>query len=209
MAQGRDFLFYGFLALAPFLAVRLADLSFPRNAYRGPERRSRPRRGRWLHLDERAARSHPDFGTTGLLAALALGLLANIGFRCGEFLIAMPPAALEGPHWARVLFSAMMLDAILFSLLYAFAFVMSVRHAPAFPRLLAIIWALDLASQLLIAQALATTQVPPQVVPALTTVLIGNLKKTLISVTIWLPYLLVSSRVNVTYRRRILCATPA
>jgi hypothetical protein len=31
----------------------------------------------------------------------------------------------------------------------------------------------------------------------------GNLKKVLISAAIWLPYLILSDRVNVTYRQRI------
>jgi hypothetical protein len=31
----------------------------------------------------------------------------------------------------------------------------------------------------------------------------GNLKKVLISVAIWLPYLLLSRRVNLTYRLRV------
>ena len=38
---------------------------------------------------------------------------------------------------------------------------------------------------------------------ALTTMLTGNVKKTLISVALWLPYLLLSTRVNVTYRHRV------
>jgi hypothetical protein len=33
--------------------------------------------------------------------------------------------------------------------------------------------------------------------------LAGNIKKVLISVMIWLPYLLVSNRVNVTFRQRV------
>jgi len=31
----------------------------------------------------------------------------------------------------------------------------------------------------------------------------GNLQKVLISVTLWLPYLLVSRRVNLTFRHRV------
>ena len=34
-------------------------------------------------------------------------------------------------------------------------------------------------------------------------VLEGNVKKVLISMALWLPYLLLSTRVNVTYRRRV------
>jgi hypothetical protein len=38
---------------------------------------------------------------------------------------------------------------------------------------------------------------------ALQSLLYGNIEKTLISVTIWLPYLLLSKRVNITYRHRL------
>ena len=38
---------------------------------------------------------------------------------------------------------------------------------------------------------------------ALENLLEGNVKKVLISVALWLPYLLMSTRVNVTYRSRI------
>jgi hypothetical protein len=38
---------------------------------------------------------------------------------------------------------------------------------------------------------------------ALHHLLYGNVEKVLISVAIWLPYLLLSRRVNVTYRSRI------
>jgi hypothetical protein len=45
--------------------------------------------------------------------------------------------------------------------------------------------------------------VPAGVADALTNMLTGNVKKTLISVGLWLPYLLLSTRVNVTYRHRV------
>jgi hypothetical protein len=201
---GKSLILYGLLAITPIAALRLADITYPRHstglAVGTTERRS----GRWLYLDSGVARSHPAFGTSGLLAALALGLLANIGFRGGEFLLAMPPIAMEGPRWSRILFSAMMLDAIVFSLLYAFAFVMAVRHARGFPRMLFLIWLCDIVSQLFIAQMLAHAAMPPHVVPPLIALLTGNLKKTLISMALWLPYLILSTKVNVTFRRRVL-----
>ena len=45
--------------------------------------------------------------------------------------------------------------------------------------------------------------VPTAVASALQGLLDGNMKKTLISMALWLPYLLLSTRVNVTYRHRI------
>jgi hypothetical protein len=44
---------------------------------------------------------------------------------------------------------------------------------------------------------------PGDVAAALQTLLTGNVKKVLISVCLWLPYLLLSTRVNVTYRQRV------
>jgi hypothetical protein len=58
--------------------------------------------------------------------------------------------------------------------------------------------------QLGIATAVAGTQgLPPTVAGALHTLLDGNVKKVLISVFLWLPYLLMSKRVNVTFRHRV------
>jgi hypothetical protein len=75
---------------------------------------------------------------------------------------------------------------------------------PLFPRLLVAIWGLDLAFQLVTAELVAgTAGLPPEVATALHGLLEGNVKKALISMALWLPYLLLSRRVNVTYRSRI------
>jgi hypothetical protein len=50
---------------------------------------------------------------------------------------------------------------------------------------------------------MSTGAVPPAVADALQQILTGNSKKVLISMALWLPYLLLSTRVNVTYRHRI------
>jgi hypothetical protein len=44
---------------------------------------------------------------------------------------------------------------------------------------------------------------PANVGESLGNLLTGNTKKVLISVALWLPYLLLSKRVNVTYRQRV------
>ena len=44
---------------------------------------------------------------------------------------------------------------------------------------------------------------PVDVATALCSLLDGNVKKVMISVALWLPYLLLSTRVNVTYRNRV------
>jgi hypothetical protein len=70
--------------------------------------------------------------------------------------------------------------------------------------LLAAIWMVDLAMQLVTAQLVAGAPgLPPAVAASLHTLLDGNAKKVLISVALWLPYLLLSTRVNVTYRHRV------
>ena len=98
----------------------------------------------------------------------------------------------------------MTLDVVLLTSLYTIAFVAALRRVPLFPRLLAGIWLVDLAMQLIIAQAVASTPgLPAQVGQALHPLLEGNVKKVLISVGLWLPYLLLSRRVNVTYRSRV------
>jgi hypothetical protein len=63
---------------------------------------------------------------------------------------------------------------------------------------------LDLFIQLLTAQLVVrTTGLPPAVAGALHELLDGNVTKVLISAGLWLPYLLLSTRVNVTFRHRL------
>jgi hypothetical protein len=58
--------------------------------------------------------------------------------------------------------------------------------------------------QVAVAELVARTSgLPLPVAEALQDLLEGNLKKVLISIGLWLPYLLLSRRVNVTYRSRI------
>ena len=95
-------------------------------------------------------------------------------------------------------------DVVMVSSLYVIAFVAALRRVPLFPRLLVAIWMLDLAMQMLTAQLVAGAPgLPPAVAASLHGVLDGNVKKVLISIGLWLPYLLLSRRVNVTYRHRI------
>ena len=93
-------------------------------------------------------------------------------------------------------------DVVLFSSLYMIAFVAALRRVPLFRDSLAI-WLSDLAMQLATAQMVAATNLPTAVATALEALLLGNVKKVLISMALWLPYLLLSTRVNVTYRHRV------
>jgi hypothetical protein len=124
--------------------------------------------------------------------------------RALEYLAAMPALAGHVPAWLSTLRFVMTLDVVLLTSLYTVAFVAALRLVPLFPRLLAAIWAIDIAMQLGIARVVAGQQgLPPQVADALHTLLDGNVTKVLISVSLWLPYLLMSRRVNVTYRHRV------
>jgi hypothetical protein len=115
----------------------------------------------------------------------------------------MPAISAGAPEWLATLHFAMTVDVVLISSLYVIAFVAALRRVPLFPRLLLFVWMVDIAMQLIIAQAAMSTGLPDGVGGPLQTLLNGNVKKTLISVGLWLPYLLLSVRVNVTYRNRI------
>ena len=116
----------------------------------------------------------------------------------------MPAISGPVPEWLSVLRATMTLDVVLMSSLYAIAFVAALRRVPLFPRLLVAIWGLDLAMQLLTAQLVARAPgLPASVASALYELLDGNVVKVLISAGLWLPYLMLSRRVNVTFRHRI------
>jgi hypothetical protein len=116
----------------------------------------------------------------------------------------MPPLPAIAPRWLSTLHFAMTLDVVIFGSLYMIAFVAALRRVPLFPRLLVAIWVGDLAMQMATAKLVtAAGPLPSAVSTALHHMLEGNVKKVLISMALWLPYLLLSTRVNVTYRRRI------
>jgi len=195
---------YLLLVTAPLLSMALALRWF-----RDGDRLAQPVTrlaivGRWRTIDAREAKAHPLYGTSGVMVSLLVGMLLNVPVRALEYLAAMPALAGDVPHWLSMLRFTMTLDVVLLSSLYTIAFVAALRRVPLFPRLLAAIWAIDLAMQLGIAQAVtATGDLPPKVGEALHTVLDGNVKKVLISVVLWMPYLLMSKRVNVTFRHRV------
>ena len=160
--------------------------------------------GEWRSIDRAEAQSLPLYGVTGLMASLLLGILLNIPVRTLEFLAAMPLLGASPPAWFGLLYHLMLVDVVLLSSLYAIALVAALRRVPLFPRLLAAIWVLDIVMQLLIANVMGGTEgLPPRVGEALHQLLDGNLKKVLISLSLWTPYLLLSKRVNLTFRHRL------
>jgi hypothetical protein len=194
---------YLLLVTAPFISAMLALRWFA-----GGDDQPQPSMrlafvGSWRNVSKSEARRHPLYGTTGIMVSLLIGMLLNVPVRALEYLAAMPPAGPVSPHWLTTLRFAMTLDVVLFTSLYMIAFVAALRRAPLFPRLLGAIWLGDVTMQVVTAKMAAATHLPDGVAVALQGLLEGNLKKVLISIAIWLPYLLLSKRVNVTFRHRV------
>ena len=204
-APGLDtYLPYLLLVTAPLLSMALA-LHWFRDGDRLPQPVTRLAVvGRWRNVDASEARAHPLYGTSGVMVSLLVGMLLNVPVRALEYLAAMPALAGDVPAWLSTLRFGLTLDVVVLSSLYTIAFVAALRRVPLFPRLLVAIWAIDLAMQMGIASAVVATEgLPTTVGSALHTLLDGNVKKVLISVMLWLPYLLMSKRVNVTFRHRV------
>ena len=197
-------LLYGVIALAPIAGYRLAMTACPANPLPEPTRIRFALFGRWRQLDLLDARKHPAFGPFGIMASLLVGLLLNVPVRSAEFLFAVPAMNHDSPNWAMTILYMMAFDAITMNFVYAVCFVMALRSIPLFPRTLLFAWALDLLLQVTIAHQVAeAANLPAPVAYALGELLSDNVTKVLISVAIWVPYLLLSERVNVTYRSRI------
>lgn len=195
---------YLLLICAPVVSIGLALRWFDDGDSQPQPRFRLSLLGKWQAIDRDEARCHRLYGAGGIMVSLLLGMLINVPFRAIEYLGAMPAVSGEIPAWLFVLHTMMTLDVVVMTSLYAIVFVAALRHVPLFPRLLVAIWGLDLAMQLMTAEFVAGTPgLPPQVAGALHSLLDGNVKKVLISVALWLPYLLLSRRVNVTYRSRI------
>jgi hypothetical protein len=195
---------YLLVPTAPFLSALLA-LRWFANGDQQPQPITRLARiGAWRSVDASEARAHPLYGTTGIMVSLLVGMLLNVPIRAMEYLAAMPPIPSHVPQWLSTLHFAMTFDVALFTSLYAIAFVAALRRVPLFPRLLFAIWIGDLTMQLVTAKLVtAAGPLPTGVSWALHNLLEGNVKKVLISVGLWLPYLLLSKRVNVTFRHRV------
>ena len=194
---------YLLLVFAPVVSILLAMRWFA-DGEEMPQPQTRlARLGSWKSLSPDEARRHGLYGTSGIMVSLLVGMLLNIPIRAAEYLAGMPALTGPVPAWLVTLHTLMTADVVLLSSLYAIAFVAALRRLPLFPRLLVAIWMIDLAMQLVTAQLVAGAPgLPPAVATSLHTVLDGNVKKVLISVALWLPYLLLSARVNVTFRHR-------
>lgn len=195
---------YFLLVAAPCVSTLLA-LRWFGDGHLQPQPATRLARfGRWRALDRHEAEGHRLYGTSGIMVSLLVGMMLNVPVRAVEYLVAIPPLPAGAPAWLATLHFATTFDVVLFSSLYMIAFVAALRRVPLFPRLLLAIWLADLAMQLATASLVANSGgVPAVVAGALHSMLEGNAKKVLISMALWLPYLLLSTRVNVTYRHRV------
>ena len=203
VASASTFASYMLVIVAPFASTLLALRWFSRGHLQPQPSVRLARAGKWQRVSRFEALRHPQYGADGLMVSLVVGMMLNAPVRTLEYVAAMPPMPAAPPHWASVLHFAMTLDVVVFTSLYMIAFVAALRRVPLFPRLLVAIWIGDVAMQLATAQMVSSTGLPPAVADALQTLLMGNVKKVLISMVLWVPYLLLSTRVNVTYRHRL------
>lgn len=195
---------YALIAAAPLAAYALIARSFPKDKLPGQPAIRLCHFGKWSSVSPTEARDRPEFGMSGLLVSLVAGLVLSISMRMIEYFLAMPAVPYMAPDWAVAMFRLMTFDLVLFAFLYTICIGMALRAAPLFPRMLCYTWACDLLMQLAIARHMAgIAGLPIDVAQALEPYVLVNIKKTLISVVIWLPYLIVSNRINLTFRLRV------
>jgi hypothetical protein len=191
------------LGAAPIAAYWLADQVFPRGALMQQPEIRLARYGKWRPVNVLDARAHPMFGPTGMMASLLIGMMLNVPVRSLEFLAAVPAMNGNAPLWGQLLLAAMTADVVMMNFLYVVCFVAALRCAPWFPRLLVLTWGLDITSQLAMAHFVGSVAGLPQTVgTAMGALLSGNVQKVMISIIVWSPYLILSERVNLTYRMR-------
>lgn len=160
--------------------------------------------GRWVPVSAATSRAHPLYGNDGLLVMLSGGLLFSILVRAFDFYVGMPALFPGAPVWFAPVYALMLGDMLMLSVLYALCFAAMLKHSPLFPLLLALTWIADVcmlgAGYLLFE---GWPLLPHDVEMGLTLLLSGNIKKAMISIALWAPYLLLSRRANVTFLRRV------
>ncbi|MDJ0641794.1 MAG: DUF2569 domain-containing protein [Erythrobacter sp.] len=190
------------------LAAPIAGFFIARDAFLSTESQAQPSYrfaiiGRWRRLGSETAKANSSYGTVGFMVSLLIGLLLNVVFRTGEYFLAVPAMNGHAPEWGQAMFLMMTADVVIMNFFYMACFVMALRKIPLFPRMLLFVWSVDIVMQLAVANQIALAgNVPSTVVEPLVTLLNGNITKVLISAGVWLPYLILSERVNVTYRHR-------
>jgi hypothetical protein len=204
-----ELLGYGLVIIAPIIGFMLARAASRSTAMNAQTHFRFALLGRWQKLAPVEAQALPAYGVFGFMASLLVGLLLNVVIRTVEFFTAVPAMGAHAPYWGRALFALMSADVVITGFLYMVAFVMALRAIPLFPRMLGFVWLLDITMQMFIAQQIGQIPgVPANVTGPLVDLLQDNITKVLISILVWLPYLLLSERVNVTYRHRTQSALP-
>lgn len=195
---------YVTIAVAPALGWLLASRAYPHNAGRRQPEVRMARFGSWRLLPPHQARRQDNFGLAGLLVSLSAGLLLSMILRLGQFAVAIPIVPDGSPDWLLTLYRMMVIDLAVLSFLYFVCFTMALRGAPLFPRMLLLTWLIDIISQSLIIDRMAgNPAVPGNILGPLQQLLGDNIGKVLISMAIWVPYLIFSKRVNLTFRHRV------
>jgi hypothetical protein len=195
---------YLMIAIAPVAGLWLALRAFPSGLLAPPTRYHLARYGHWQPVSTGEAQDRREFGPAGFMASLLIGLLLNVVLRGAEFLMAVPALSQRAPDWGQSLFHLMAADVAVMGFFYMVCFVMALRTVPYFPKMLLFAWCLDVLMQLLIARQIGPMAgLPASVGTSLNDLLEGNITKILISAFVWLPYLILSDRVNITYRRRV------
>ena len=195
---------YALIALAPVAGYALVVRCFTNGSLTAQPRLRLAKVGRWNSVTPAEARQQPNFGMSGLLVSLVAGLLLCMVMRLGEYFLAMPAIPRVAPAWALAMSDAMTFDLIYLSFLYSVCIAMALKAAPLFPRMLAYTWLCDVLMQVAIARyTISAGGLPNEITEPLLAFLSANIKKVLISVMIWLPYLVVSNRINVTFRQRV------
>lgn len=198
---------YLFVALAPVAGYRIAAGSFPRGLLSAQPSIRIARLGKWHRVNPVDAQRSPVYGPSGLMASLLVGILLNVPVRTLEYLGSVPSVGTSAPGWAQTLHLAMTADVIVMNFFYMVCFVMALRSVPLFPRMLLFVWTVDVCMQLMIADMVAHSPgLPGMVAKPLERLLSGNLDKVFISAFVWLPYLLLSDRANITFRHRVRAA---
>jgi hypothetical protein len=203
-AQIASILPYVLVVLAPVVSMLLADRWFSDSEGRVQPKFRLAVIGRWRTMPLKEICKSPDYGVAGVLVSLLLGILLNVPWRVAEFLAAIPALGASPPSWFGSLYTWALADTVLMSSLYAVTFMAALRREPLFPRLLMLVWIVDMTMQVFIAQRVGLQpDLPQEVRESLLPLLTHNVHKVLISAGVWLPYLLLSRRVNATYRLRL------